>query len=117
MTDKASFKQIIFVLIVVAVIFAASGFAVYNGVKSHDVAIIGFIAFGTIIVLFAAAVLYLIGKGDIPLVGIISEPDSGPQMDGKPKASLSRFQFLVFTFVVAGLFLMLSILEKKFYSF
>ena len=29
--------------------------------------------------------------------------------DGNPKASLARFQFLLFTFVVAGLFLLLSI--------
>lgn len=36
------------------------------------------------------------------LVGLLHEPDSG-------KASLSRFQFLVFTFVIAGLYLGLSL--------
>ncbi|WP_419910656.1 hypothetical protein [Hoeflea sp.] len=108
-SENSNLKPSLFVLLVVLAIFVASGVAVYNGVQAHDIAIIGFIAFGTIIVLFAAAVLYQIGTGGIPLVGIISEPEDGPHMKGKPKASLSRFQFLVFTFVVAGLFLMLSI--------
>ena len=104
-----SFRAILFVLVIVGLIFVAAGVAVFNGVQAHDIAIIGFIAFGTIIVLFAAAVLYQIGSGGIPLAGIISEPEDGPSHMGKPKASLSRFQFLIFTFVVAGLFLMLSI--------
>ncbi len=38
---------------------------------------------------------------------LISEPDSG-------KASLSRFQLLVFTFVIAGLFLVLSLEAGQF---
>jgi len=48
------------------------------------------------------AVAYRLAFGSNILDGLISEPDGG-------KASLSRFQFLIFTFVVAGLFLLLSI--------
>ena len=51
---------------------------------------------------FASVVLYKILNGEIELDGIISEP-------GKTKASLSRFQFLIFTFVIAGLYLVLSL--------
>ena len=50
----------------------------------------------------AVVVLYLILVGRIDIKSILQEPDS-------TKASLSRFQFLLFTFVIAGLFLMLSI--------
>jgi len=102
--------QILFVLAIVVVIFIGAGIAVSWGLRASDIALIGFVSFGTIVVLFAAAVLYNIGRGNIPLEGLISEP-AGTLTDakGKPKASLSRFQFLIFTFVVAGLFLMLSI--------
>lgn len=103
-------RPIFTVLGMVVVFFVATAYAVHHEVlQVHDIAIIGFVAFGSIIVLFAAAVLYQIGSGKIPLEGIISEPEDGPQHKGAPKASLSRFQFLIFTFVVAGLFLMLSI--------
>lgn len=40
--------------------------------------------------------------GSISLDGLIAESDGS-------KASLSRFQFLIFTFLVAGLFLLLTI--------
>ena len=50
----------------------------------------------------AAVVLFLIAIGKIDLSQLLTEPDS-------TKASLSRFQFLLFTFVIAGLFLLLSI--------
>ena len=106
----SNFRAMLFVLGIVAVFFVATGYAVHaNILQAHDIAIVGFVAFGSIVVLFAAAVLYKIGNGNIPLEGIISEPEDGPKRDGQPKASLSRFQFLIFTFVVAGLFLMLSI--------
>lgn len=115
-----SLTAMIFVLVVVGIVMGLAVYAVNQGFKAHDIAIMGFISFGTIIVLFAAAVLYNIGNGSIQLRGIISEPVDGPQDyddqtsgEGvamtRPKASLSRFQFLIFTFVVAGLFLMLSI--------
>jgi len=48
------------------------------------------------------SVLVLIARGKIPLDGLISEP-------GTDKASLSRFQFLLFTFVIGGLYLLLCI--------
>lgn len=106
----SNIRAILFVLGVVAALFVAIGYAVHGDIlRAHDIAIIGFVAFGSIVVLFAAAVLYQIGNGNIPLEGIISEPEDGPKRNGQPKASLSRFQFLIFTFVVAGLFLMLSI--------
>ena len=50
----------------------------------------------------ALVVLYLMLMGRIDLKEVLTEPDS-------TKASLSRFQFLLFTFVIAGLFLLLSI--------
>ena len=43
--------------------------------------------------LLGAVILWLILTGRIDLTGLISEP--------KGEASLSRFQFLVFTFVIA----------------
>ena len=57
----------------------------------------------TVIVMGAAfLVFWLILRGKIDLSEVLTEPDS-------TKASLSRFQFLLFTFVVAGLFLLLSV--------
>ncbi|MEM9851631.1 MAG: hypothetical protein AAF761_06510 [Pseudomonadota bacterium] len=101
---------ILTVLGTVGFIVVVAGVAVGMGVKSEDIALVGFISFGGVVVLFAAAVLYQIGTGKIPLSGIISEPMGiSGDAEGRPKASLSRFQFLIFTFVVAGLFLMLSI--------
>ena len=55
--------------------------------------------------LFAILILWKIYNNTIDLKGLLTEPSS----DGQGKASLSRFQFLVFTFVIAGLFLLLSI--------
>jgi len=107
---------IIAVLAIVALVFAAAGYAIAHGLQAHDISIIAFVAFGTIVVLFAATVLYKIGTGGISLAGLISEPEGehGLRWDRKPKASLSRFQFLIFTFVIAGLFLMLSIEAGQF---
>jgi hypothetical protein len=50
----------------------------------------------------AFVVLYLIAQGKINIYDLLAEP-------GSNKASLSRFQFLLFTFVIAGLFLLLSV--------
>jgi len=63
-----------------------------------------FAAIALLIVVMGAAtvVLFLIAIGKIDLSELLTEPDS-------TKASLSRFQFLLFTFVIAGLFLLLSI--------
>ena len=68
----------------------------------------GFIFASIIILGFAALVLWKIYNDDISLTGLIAEPAQADK-DGNPKASLARFQFLLFTFVVAGLFLLLSI--------
>jgi len=84
----------------------------YYEIKPADNAVLGFLAITAIIMAFAGAILWKIVNGDIPLVGIISEPrfDADGNSSKTPgKASLARFQFLLFTFVVAGLFLMLSI--------
>lgn len=61
-----------------------------------------------IILLLAAAIVWEIFTGRLNLAYLLSEP---AQLggDGLPKASLSRFQFLIFTFVIAGLYLILSI--------
>jgi len=43
------------------------------------------------------------------LKGLLSEPPGPNDPPGDSKASLSRFQFLIFTFVIAGLYLLLCI--------
>ncbi|MEM6724600.1 MAG: hypothetical protein AAF598_11210, partial [Bacteroidota bacterium] len=84
-------------------------YALYLGARPADIAVVGFVAFAAVIVAVSAAVLLQIIEGNINLFGIIAEPDTIATVESRPKASLSRFQFLVFTFVIAGLFLMLSI--------
>ena len=49
-----------------------------------------------------AAVVYTILKGKIDLSTLLDEHETG-------KTSLSRFQLLLFTFVIAGAFLVLSL--------
>ena len=102
-------RNVAFVLGFLVIVSAIAAYALRQGATPADIALIGFVAFSAIIVAFAAAVLWEIINGNIDLNGIISEPTDVAKIDGKPKASLSRFQFLIFTFVVAGLFLMLSI--------
>lgn len=72
------------------------------GIWTELPTIIG-VAMVVIILGLAAVVLWLVFTGKIPLAGLIAEPDNFQ------KASLSRFQFLLFTFVVAGVFLLLCI--------
>lgn len=78
-----------------------------------------------VIVMFAAVVAWNIFWGKIDLTDLLSEPaDSSAQHlaqmtrgDGDPgtdkpqtsKASLARFQFLIFTFVIAGVYLVLCL--------
>lgn len=69
----------------------------------------GFAVIATILLGFAAIVLWKILAGDIRLNDLIAEPALPGEDARAAKASLSRFQFLLFTFVVAGLFLLLSI--------
>jgi len=72
-------------------------------VNPQNIAIYSFAIISVILLAFAALVLWKIYKDQIDLKGLLTEPGA----DGK--ASLSRFQFLIFTFVIAGLFLLLSI--------
>jgi hypothetical protein len=74
-------------------------------VSAQTIAVYSFLVISIILLLFAILVLWKIYRGDISLNGLLSEGGA----DGVGKASLSRFQFLIFTFVVAGLFLLLSI--------
>ncbi len=106
LSGSAMLFTIVFVVAIVAVATASFKY----GVKPADIAVLGFVAFSIIILAFAAAVLWQIGTGGIQLVGLISEPAGPSDPPGNiGKASLARFQFLIFTFVVAGLFLMLCI--------
>lgn len=76
----------------------------------QNIALYSFIVISAIILLFAFAVLWKIYTNQINLGGLLAEPPKPTDPPGTPaKASLSRFQFLIFTFVVAGLFLLLSI--------
>jgi hypothetical protein len=67
-----------------------------------ELSYIGAICLMIVILGSALVVLYLILVGRIDIKSILQEPDS-------TKASLSRFQFLLFTCVVARLFCMLSV--------
>lgn len=64
------------------------------------------IVLAVIVLGFFGIILWKVLNNDINLNHLISEPDG--------KASLSRFQFLLFTFVVAGLFLILSLETGQF---
>ncbi len=70
---------------------------------SH-LALWSFVVLSATLLAFALIVLGKIWKGTIKLDDLLSEEGPGPQ-----KASLARFQFLLFTFVIAGLYLLLSI--------
>ncbi len=74
-------------------------------VNPQNIAVYSFAIISIIVLLFAIVILWKIYNNTIDLTGLLTEP--GPP--GQSKASLSRFQFLVFTFVIAGLFLLLSI--------
>lgn len=69
-----------------------------------------------IIIVFIAAVgiiiLYKMMKGQIDLSTVLDEVTDPPSAGGpapQPKASLSRLQMLLFTFVIAGLYLTLCL--------
>lgn len=76
---------------------------------AQDIAWWGFVVIAIILLAFAALVLWHCFQDKNALRGIVSEPPIPGSEDQEPKASLSRFQFLVFTFVIAGLYLLLSI--------
>jgi hypothetical protein len=78
-------------------------------VNPQNISLYCFAIISIILLLFAFLVLWKIYNGDISLNGLLAEiPPDGKSVDAS-KASLSRFQFLIFTFVIAGLFLLLSI--------
>jgi len=85
-----------------------------NTFSPIDLSFLVAIVISIIIMGFTSVVLYKIFKGDIRLEGIIQEPADPKNPDRKPKASLSRFQFLIFTFVIAGLYLVLSLESGNF---
>jgi hypothetical protein len=76
---------------------------------AQNIAFWGFAVFAIILLGFAAMVLWKIFNNDIQLDGLLAEPTPADRPDAALKASLSRFQFLIFTFVIAGLYLLLSI--------
>jgi hypothetical protein len=64
--------------------------------------------------LFGMVILVDIIRGNIDLSALLSEPDSA-NPGGPPKASMSRFQLLIFTFVIAlSLFMMVAANDTKF---
>jgi hypothetical protein len=78
-------------------------------VTAQTISLISFGIISIIVLLFAFIVLWKIRKDEISLKGLLTEiPPPGGSVDDA-KASLSRFQMLIFTFVIAGLFMMLSI--------
>jgi hypothetical protein len=68
-------------------------------------------AIGWVIVAFIAGlaltILVLIWTGKIDVVGLLAEQTDTP--GASPKASMSRLQLLIFTFVIAGLYLTLCL--------
>lgn len=78
-------------------------------IAPYTIALIVASAVSAIILLFGLTVMWQMWSGRLDLAYLISEPQLTAGDSGKPKASLSRFQFLIFTFVIAGLYLVLSI--------
>jgi hypothetical protein len=76
---------------------------------SQTIATIGFGVIAAIMLLFALLVLWKIYNGNLDISSLLAETPPPGVPPEQAKASLSRFQFLVFTFVIAGLFLLLSI--------
>jgi hypothetical protein len=78
-------------------------------VTAQTVSLISFGIISIIVLLFAFIVLWKIWQDEISLQGLLTEvPRQGTRV-ADAKASMSRFQLLIFTFVIAGLFMMLSI--------
>lgn len=81
---------------------------------SQFISLASFAVITLIVLALAFIVLWKIWKNQISLIGLLAEmpPPGAPVADSK--ASLSRFQMLIFTFVIAGLFMMLSIESGEF---
>ncbi|MBV9931757.1 MAG: hypothetical protein JO013_12540 [Alphaproteobacteria bacterium] len=70
-----------------------------------------------VICTFALAVAWRIWTETIDLTFLLAEPvepDLAAAEEVTPKASLSRFQFLIFTFVIAGVYLVLCLESGRF---
>ena len=76
---------------------------------AQNIAFWGFMVIAIILLGFAAMVLWKIFSNEISITGLLAEPLDPSNPGAGVKASLSRFQFLIFTFVIAGLYLLLSI--------
>jgi hypothetical protein len=77
------------------------------------------IAIALVIVTFALIVAWKLLRGQIDLTYLLAEPPTAPVAGiptpvGPPKASISRFQFLIFTFVIAGVYLVLCLEAGRF---
>jgi hypothetical protein len=79
------------------------------------------IALALVIVTFALVVAWKLASGKIDLRYLLAEPAGPPppgtdpnEPPGEPKASISRFQFLIFTFVIAGVYLILCLESGRF---
>jgi uncharacterized membrane protein len=78
------------------------------------------IALAIVIIVFALVVAWKLLKGDINLTYLLAEPadPTAVRPQGEPpetpKASISRFQFLIFTFVIAGVYLVLCLESGRF---
>jgi hypothetical protein len=85
----------------------------YWGILSAVIA--GCLAF--VICTFALAIAWRIWTDRIDLSFLLAEPvepDVASAVAVTPKASLSRFQFLIFTFVIAGVYLVLCLESGRF---
>jgi hypothetical protein len=80
-----------------------------NILTAQNIAFCGFIVIAIILLGFAAMVLWKIYQNQISLIGLLAEAPSPTNPTMPAKASVSRFQLLIFTFVIAGLYLLLSI--------
>jgi hypothetical protein len=84
-------------------------------VNAQNIALYSLAVFSIILLLFALMVLWKIYKDEISLEGLLAEPVPDSVQTGTKKsasvgkASLARFQFMIFTFVIAGLYLLLSV--------
>lgn len=80
------------------------------------------VAITLLIVGLAVAVLWALFNGTINLKYLLAEPadpTAQKEVDANappeiPKASLARFQFLIFTFVIAGVYLVLCLEAGRF---
>jgi hypothetical protein len=78
-------------------------------VTAQSISLISFTIISIIVLLFAFIVLWKILKDEISLQGLLTDVPPPGIPASSAKASMSRFQLLIFTFVIAGLFMMLSI--------